>query len=209
MQKPLSTAQNNQVTFQLLNLVVDAQLRHQRLNLRGFLHCGNFYPHVCVDNLHQQSIFLCSSHAVLIISTCYGQISDMKSRNVKFYIPLSKYKLLGLKTVLQIKQLKVSERQGKLQGKILRVVSILWSEYIRMNRTKMVDFVFNQNKEIATSPLFKNKFPSPWRYAMPHKETPRLLLEQIFFGKRKPSMTTNSDLAKTVFQNVLVKPSLS
>lgn len=30
-----------------------------------------------------------------------------------------------------------------------------------------------------------------------------------FFGKRKPTMTTNSALAETVFQNVLVKPSLT
>lgn len=30
-----------------------------------------------------------------------------------------------------------------------------------------------------------------------------------FFGKRKPTMTTNPALAETVFQNVLVKPSLT
>lgn len=37
MQKLFSTASNNQVMF--LNPTVDIQFQHQRLNLRGFLHC--------------------------------------------------------------------------------------------------------------------------------------------------------------------------
>lgn len=67
---------------------------------------------------------------------------DMKSRNVKFYTPLSKYKLLGLQTS-SLSQAIESVTKGKLQGKTLMVTSILWNEYIRMSRTKMVDFVCN------------------------------------------------------------------
>lgn len=122
---------------------------------------------------------------MLVISTCYGQVSDIKSRNVKFYIPLSQYKLLSLKTSSSSQ---VTENVTKAREASRKNTEdyILWNEYIRMSRTKMVDFVCNWNKEIATSPLFKNKFPSLWRYAMPHKQTPRLLLEQISLEKESP-----------------------
>lgn len=43
----------------------------------------------------------------------------------------------------------------------------------------------------------KTKFPSLWRYAMPQKHS-KTATRADFFGKWKPTMTTNSDLAETV-----------
>lgn len=133
------------------------------------------------------------TYCILVFSTFYGQISHGRSRNV---IISSKYKFLGLKagSSFQVKQLKMSQRQEKVQGKILRV---LWNEYIRMSRTKMVDFVCEQNKEIATSPLFRNAFPTLWSYAIPNTDTKNATRTDSF-GKRKPAMTTSSHLAETV-----------
>lgn len=45
---------------------------------------------------------------------------------------------------------------------------------------------------------------------MPHKHTDsKIATAADFFGKRKPTMKTDPDLAETPSQNVLLKPSLS